>query len=146
MYYNVDGALFPAEDAFLSRLMETGATESSSSNICPAQMKEDREQTASEKTGNILHNIVVAINDLWCLKDGLYAVVKNDLPINGMCSVGKCKLIVFSFWIKSFMELLPGYGMCLVENVNCELYRLFFLDKIFSGFYYSVNCVNISLC
>ncbi|MBA0617254.1 hypothetical protein Godav_026717 [Gossypium davidsonii] len=82
---NVDGALFPAEDAFLSRLMETGATESSSSNICPVQMKEDREQTASEKSGNILHNIVVAINDLWCLKDGLYAVVKKDLPIYGSC-------------------------------------------------------------
>ncbi|TXG75589.1 hypothetical protein E1A91_1Z003200v1 [Gossypium mustelinum] len=80
-----DGALFPAEDAFLSRLMETGATESSSSNICPVQMKEDREQTASEKSGNILHNIVVAINDLWCLKDGLYAVVKKDLPIYGSC-------------------------------------------------------------
>ncbi|PPR82618.1 hypothetical protein GOBAR_AA38093 [Gossypium barbadense] len=80
-----DGALFPAEDAFLSRLMETGATESSSSNICPVQMKEDREQTASEKSGNILHNIVVAINDLWCLKDGLYAVAKKDLPIYGSC-------------------------------------------------------------
>ncbi|XP_040961713.1 E3 ubiquitin-protein ligase BRE1-like 1 isoform X3 [Gossypium hirsutum] len=65
--------------------METGATESSSSNICPVQMKEDREQTASEKSGNILHNIVVAINDLWCLKDGLYAVVKKDLPIYGSC-------------------------------------------------------------
>ncbi|TYH99763.1 hypothetical protein ES332_A11G088900v1 [Gossypium tomentosum] len=65
--------------------METGATESSSSNICPVQMKEDREQTASEKSGNILHNIVVAINDLWCLKDGLYAVAKKDLPIYGSC-------------------------------------------------------------
>ncbi|GMI98274.1 REDUCED DORMANCY 4, histone mono-ubiquitination 1 [Hibiscus trionum] len=80
-----DGVLSPTKDAFLSRLIETGATESSSSNNCPAQMKEDREQTASEKTGNILHNIVVAINDLWCLKDGLCAVVQKDFPSDGSC-------------------------------------------------------------
>ncbi|KAL4351665.1 hypothetical protein GQ457_06G033050 [Hibiscus cannabinus] len=80
-----DGVLSPTEDAFLSRLIETGATESSSSNYCPAQMEEDREQTASEKTGNILHNIVVAINDLWCLKDGLCAVVQKDFPSDGSC-------------------------------------------------------------
>ncbi|OMP00714.1 Zinc finger, RING-type [Corchorus olitorius] len=68
-----DGAPSPTEDVFLSRLMEKGATESSSSDNCPEQMEEDREQTASEKTRNILHNIVVSVNGLWCLKDGLYA-------------------------------------------------------------------------
>ena len=99
MHCYVDGALSPTEDAFLSRLMETGATESSSSNNCPEQMKEDREQTASEKTRNILHNIVFAINDLWCLKDGLHAAVGKELP---------------------------NYGMCLVETVYCVLYSLFF--------------------
>ncbi|XVE74077.1 hypothetical protein DITRI_Ditri11bG0170000 [Diplodiscus trichospermus] len=79
-----DGALSPTKDAFLSRLMETGATESSSSN-CPEQIKEDREQNACEKTRNILHNIVVAINDLWCLKDGLYAAVRKELADYGSC-------------------------------------------------------------
>ncbi|XVF22818.1 hypothetical protein REPUB_Repub12eG0203600 [Reevesia pubescens] len=80
-----DGALSPIEDAFLSRLMETGATESSSSNNCPEQMKEDREHTASEKTKNILRNIVVAFNDIWYLKDGLYAAVQKEPPNYGSC-------------------------------------------------------------
>ncbi|XP_022756963.1 E3 ubiquitin-protein ligase BRE1-like 1 isoform X2 [Durio zibethinus] len=62
-----------------------GATESSFSSNCPEQMKEDREQTASEKTRNILHNIVLAMNDLWCLKDGLYAAVEKELPNYGSC-------------------------------------------------------------
>ncbi|XP_021279614.1 E3 ubiquitin-protein ligase BRE1-like 1 isoform X2 [Herrania umbratica] len=80
-----DGASSPTEDAFLSRLMETGATESSSSNNCPEQMEEDREQIPSEKTRNILHNIVIAINNLWCLKDGLYAAVLKEHPKDGSC-------------------------------------------------------------
>ncbi|XP_007052228.2 PREDICTED: E3 ubiquitin-protein ligase BRE1-like 1 [Theobroma cacao] len=80
-----DGASSPTEDAFLSRLMETGATESSSSNNCPEQMEEDREQIASEKTRNILHNIVIAINNLWHLKDGLYAAVLKEHPKDGSC-------------------------------------------------------------
>ncbi|XP_017615340.1 E3 ubiquitin-protein ligase BRE1-like 1 isoform X2 [Gossypium arboreum] len=65
--------------------METGATESSSSNNCTEQIKEDREHTVSAKTGNILHNIIVAIDDLWCLKDGLYAAVRKELQNDGSC-------------------------------------------------------------
>ncbi|KAK8583436.1 hypothetical protein V6N13_022142 [Hibiscus sabdariffa] len=79
-----DEPLSSTEDAFLSRLMETGATESSSLDN-GEQIKEDREQTASEKTRNILRNIVVSINDVWCLKDGLYAAVRKELPDNGSC-------------------------------------------------------------
>ncbi|XP_022733211.1 E3 ubiquitin-protein ligase BRE1-like 1 isoform X2 [Durio zibethinus] len=79
------GAPSLTEDAFLSRLMETGATESSSSYNCPEQIKEDREHTASDRTGNILHNILVAIDDLWCLKDGLYAAVRKELQNDGSC-------------------------------------------------------------
>ncbi|KAB2017573.1 hypothetical protein ES319_D08G172100v1 [Gossypium barbadense] len=81
---NTDEAPSPTEDAFLSRLMETGATESSSSDNLE-QIKEDREQAASEKTRNILHNIVVSINDLWCMKEGLYAAVRKEHPDNGSC-------------------------------------------------------------
>ncbi|XP_022770213.1 E3 ubiquitin-protein ligase BRE1-like 1 isoform X2 [Durio zibethinus] len=80
-----DGAISCTEDAFLSRLMETGATESSSSNNFPEPMKEDRDQTASEKTRSILHDIIVAINNLWCLKDGLYAAVWKEHPNYGSC-------------------------------------------------------------
>ncbi|KAG4188040.1 hypothetical protein ERO13_A08G137833v2 [Gossypium hirsutum] len=79
---NTDEAPSPTEDAFLSRLMETGATESSSSDNLE-QIKEDREQAASEKTRNILHNIVVSINDLWCMKEGLYAAVRKEHPDYG---------------------------------------------------------------
>ncbi|TYI15077.1 hypothetical protein ES332_A08G163000v1 [Gossypium tomentosum] len=81
---NTDEAPSPTEDAFLSRLMETGATESSSSDNLE-QIKEDREQAASEKTRNILHNIVVSINDLWCMKEGLYAAVRKEHPDYGSC-------------------------------------------------------------
>nr|KJB24857.1 hypothetical protein B456_004G165100 [Gossypium raimondii] len=81
---NTDEAPSPTEDAFLSRLMETGATESSSSDNLE-QIKEDREQAASEKTRNILHNLVVSINDLWCMKEGLYAAVRKEHPDNGSC-------------------------------------------------------------
>ncbi|KAH1108652.1 hypothetical protein J1N35_012420 [Gossypium stocksii] len=80
-----DGPPSYTENAFLSRLMETGATESSSSNNCTEQIKEDREHTVSAKTGNILHNIIVAIDDLWCLKDGLYAAVQKELQNDGSC-------------------------------------------------------------
>ncbi|KAH1106839.1 hypothetical protein J1N35_010607 [Gossypium stocksii] len=81
---NTDEATSPTEDAFLSRLMETGATESSSSDNLE-QIKEDREQAASENTRNILHNIVVSINDLWCMKEGLYAAVRKEHPDYGSC-------------------------------------------------------------
>ena len=87
MHCYVDGDQSLIEDAFLSRLMETGATESSSSNNCPEQIKEDREHTASEKTRYILHNIIVAIDDVWCLKDGLYAAVRKELQNDGTCLV-----------------------------------------------------------
>ncbi|GMI85933.1 REDUCED DORMANCY 4, histone mono-ubiquitination 1 [Hibiscus trionum] len=79
-----DEPLSPTEDAFLSRLMETGATESSSSDN-GEQIKEDREQTASRNTRNILSNIIVSINDIWCLKDGLYAAVRKELLDYGSC-------------------------------------------------------------
>ncbi|GMJ01421.1 REDUCED DORMANCY 4, histone mono-ubiquitination 1 [Hibiscus trionum] len=80
-----DGPPCLTEDAFLSRLMETGATESSSSDNCLEHNKEDRENTTSEKTRNILHNIIVVIDDLWCLKDGLYAAVQKELQNGGSC-------------------------------------------------------------
>ncbi|KAF9687687.1 hypothetical protein SADUNF_Sadunf02G0119000 [Salix dunnii] len=67
------------KDAFLCRLMETGATESSSSNNCPDQIGLDTE-TAFEKNKNAVHNIVDTINGLWHLKNGLYAAVLKQLP------------------------------------------------------------------
>lgn len=73
---------YPSHDAFLSRLMETGATESSSADNCPNQMEEDRESGIA-RTKNILSNILAAVDNLWHLKDGLYAAVLKDLQDGG---------------------------------------------------------------
>ncbi|XP_021892764.1 E3 ubiquitin-protein ligase BRE1-like 1 [Carica papaya] len=78
-----DGGSSMSEDAFLSRLIATGATENSF-NSCPNQMEEDRDM-ASEKIKNILSNLVAAINDLWHLKDGLCDAVLKQLPEDGLC-------------------------------------------------------------
>lgn len=70
------------QDAFLNRLIETGATESCSTNDFLDPMEEDR-STVSGKTKNILSDIVHSINGLWRLKDGLYNAVLEALPENG---------------------------------------------------------------
>ncbi|KAF8364884.1 hypothetical protein HHK36_033134 [Tetracentron sinense] len=70
------------EDTFLSRLLETGATESCSANDSPNYM-EDNVQTSYTRTKNILRNIVAAINDLWYLKDGLSIALLETLPQDG---------------------------------------------------------------
>lgn len=79
-----DGVSSTFKDAFLSRLMETGATENSSTYDCTNHMKEDREMTF-EKTKDILCNIVTAVDNLWHLKDGLSAAVVKNLPEDGSC-------------------------------------------------------------
>ncbi|XP_050237140.1 E3 ubiquitin-protein ligase BRE1-like 1 isoform X2 [Mercurialis annua] len=81
---NEDGVLSSFKDDFLSRLVETGATENSSVNNCLNPMEEERENS-SEKIKNILCNIVVAINDLWHLKDGLHAKVLKEISEDGAC-------------------------------------------------------------
>lgn len=82
LIFLLDGAPSMFKDAFLSRLIETGATESSSMNDCPNQMEEERE-SASERTKNIFLNIVAATDSLWHLKDGLLTAVLKELPEDG---------------------------------------------------------------
>ncbi|KAB1225237.1 E3 ubiquitin-protein ligase BRE1-like 1 [Morella rubra] len=79
-----DGVSSTFKDAFRSRLIETGATENSSTYDCANHMEVDRE-TASRKTKDILHNIVAAIDNLWHLKDGLPATMLKELPDDGSC-------------------------------------------------------------
>ncbi|KAJ6404727.1 hypothetical protein OIU84_012821 [Salix udensis] len=79
-----DGSSSSLKDAFLHRLIETGATESSSSNNCPDQIRLDTE-TAFEKNKNTVHNIVDTINGLWHLKDGLHAAVLKQFPEDDAC-------------------------------------------------------------
>ncbi|XP_062098702.1 pyruvate kinase isozyme G, chloroplastic-like isoform X2 [Humulus lupulus] len=71
-------------EAFLSRLTETGARESSSLCDLPKQMEGDQ-QRASEQTKNILSNLVAAVDNLWYLKDGIHTVVLKKLSENGSC-------------------------------------------------------------
>ncbi|WOG95523.1 hypothetical protein DCAR_0414846 [Daucus carota subsp. sativus] len=72
----------PREDEFLKRLVETGATESSFLSNIHSQVNEVR-QAVGERTKMILSNLVGGINDLWCLKGGLYASAQN--PEDGYC-------------------------------------------------------------
>lgn len=122
--------------------METGATESSSSDNCPNQMEENRE-TASDKTRNILCNMFVAVNSLYHLKDGLYTAVLKETPGDGMYKFILCSIICtlflqdlsltshvhFSFFLgscrqKSLIEL-PSE----VKNLRLELSDLHLKHK-----------------
>ncbi|KAG8664016.1 E3 ubiquitin-protein ligase BRE1-like 1 isoform X3 [Manihot esculenta] len=88
-----DGVSPSFEKAFLSRLVETGATETSSSNGCLNSMEEDKEN-ASEKIKNVLGHIVAAIDDLWRLKDGLHATLLNEISKDGAGSQREsCELV-----------------------------------------------------
>ncbi|XP_054781371.1 E3 ubiquitin-protein ligase BRE1-like 1 isoform X2 [Prosopis cineraria] len=71
------------KDDLLSRLEQTGATESSSTYSWASQMEEQRQVTV-EKAKSVMQNIVAAVNNLWCLKDGLHAAVLTKLPGDGM--------------------------------------------------------------
>lgn len=66
-------------EEFLSRLAETGATESASMCNSFNQMEGDGE-TAYENTVNSLNNFVAAIDNLWCQKDGLHAAMLKKVP------------------------------------------------------------------
>ncbi|WCJ22965.1 E3 ubiquitin-protein ligase BRE1-like 1 [Euphorbia peplus] len=80
------------KDAFLSRLVETGATETSSGNNCLNPMEEDK-GNSSEKTRNVISNIVTAIDDVWKLKDGVHSAVLNEISEDGSsCRKESCEL------------------------------------------------------
>lgn len=112
------GASSSFEDVFLSRLLETGATECSSVSNIPNQIDEDR-RTAAERTKNILCNIVDAINGLWSLKDGLSATALKELPEDGetncvdlLFEVSVISLLFCILSLSSFYLLLPYVGSC----------------------------------
>ncbi|KAF7844930.1 E3 ubiquitin-protein ligase BRE1-like 1 isoform X1 [Senna tora] len=78
------GSPSTVEDDFLSRLQQTGATESSSTYSGDDEM-EEQIQVTIEKVKSILQNIVTDINNLWCLKDGLHTAVLTKLTGDGLC-------------------------------------------------------------
>ncbi|CAO2834803.1 unnamed protein product [Amaranthus hypochondriacus] len=78
-----DGASSSDDDLFLKRLTESVPESCLASNSFD-QMVEEGDK-ACEKSKNILHNIVGAVNDLWCMKDGLYNAVLTALPKDDSC-------------------------------------------------------------
>ncbi|XP_077236568.1 E3 ubiquitin-protein ligase BRE1-like 1 [Tasmannia lanceolata] len=69
----------PPDDAFLSRLLETGATDSCSDNMSPNQMEDDIKKSPAT-TKNFLQNILAAINDLRAVNDRLAVTLLETLP------------------------------------------------------------------
>ncbi|XP_022897217.1 E3 ubiquitin-protein ligase BRE1-like 1 [Olea europaea var. sylvestris] len=81
-----DGDFHP-EKAFLSRLLEKGATESSSAGTTTILSEEDR-QIDGEKRKSILHNTVNACEDLSNLKSSMSAACLNVLLSDGWSQQG----------------------------------------------------------
>ncbi|KAK7339260.1 hypothetical protein VNO77_19916 [Canavalia gladiata] len=79
-----DGSSSTVQDVFLSRLMQTGATECSSMYNFTNPMEEHRD-IPSEKAKSVLKNIVTAINNFWVLKDGLYTALLTKIPGDVLC-------------------------------------------------------------
>lgn len=126
------------QDAFLSRLIETGATESCSANDFSDRMEEDR-PTSCGKTKNSLSNIVSTINDLWCLKDGLYAAVLEALPEDG-------KLGLYMFLM---LFLLEAYILFEFSFIFCFIMQFFFFlglcnKKISGDLHAEVNNMRLA--
>lgn len=80
-----DGSFYAREDSFLSRLLQTGATESSSAVNNVTQTEDEHKQMDDEKMMKILQNIVATVDDIWQMKDKLCAAVLKVLPEDGSC-------------------------------------------------------------
>ncbi|KAG7574937.1 Zinc finger RING-type [Arabidopsis suecica] len=94
-----DGSSPAVKNDFINRLLETGATESSSSNICSNRMEENGVNTSSQMT-QTLSNLVAATDDLRCLKDELYPTVLRTSLGKDLC--GQLALSELESEIKSF--------------------------------------------
>ncbi|PQP97498.1 E3 ubiquitin-protein ligase BRE1-like 1 isoform X2 [Prunus yedoensis var. nudiflora] len=77
-----DGAPSALQDAFLNRLAQAGATESSCTYNISNQMEEGR-GTTFEKTKNIIGNVIAAIDNQWHVKDALHDALLKELPEEG---------------------------------------------------------------
>ncbi|KAJ8541679.1 hypothetical protein K7X08_002495 [Anisodus acutangulus] len=73
------------EDSFLSRLLQTGATESSSAVNTVTRTEFEHKKMDDEKIMKILRNIVATVDDIWQMKDTLCAAVLKALPEDGSC-------------------------------------------------------------
>ncbi|XP_022944813.1 E3 ubiquitin-protein ligase BRE1-like 1 [Cucurbita moschata] len=107
-----DGSSSSFEDAVLSRLAETGATQSSSTYSSSKHIEQEAESPC-EKTNIIKQNIDAAIENLWYLKDGLHATLLNELPKND-----------------SFRIRAPGDLINQVRNMRLRVKEFFFKKKM----------------
>lgn len=81
--FDSDGvSSFPVEEEFLSRLLETGATESCSDELSSSEINEGI-QTSQVTTRNILQNIFTCINYLWHVSDEVVSALCKTLPVDG---------------------------------------------------------------
>ncbi|XP_020203564.1 E3 ubiquitin-protein ligase BRE1-like 1 [Cajanus cajan] len=79
-----DGSPSTVQDVFLGRLMQTGATECASTCNYANQMEEQTE-ISTEKAKSVLKNIVISVNNLWVLMDGLRTALLKKLPGDVLC-------------------------------------------------------------
>lgn len=77
-----DGGSSTVQDVFLSRLLQTGATENSSTYPFAKAMEQHKE-ISPEKSKSILNNIVTSINNLLCLKDGFHTTLVKKFQGDG---------------------------------------------------------------
>jgi len=76
-----DGGPSTVQGVFLSRLMQTGATECATYNF--ANQTEENREIIAEKAKSILKNMATAVNNLWVLIDGLHTELLKKLPVDG---------------------------------------------------------------
>ncbi|XP_022635506.1 E3 ubiquitin-protein ligase BRE1-like 1 isoform X3 [Vigna radiata var. radiata] len=79
-----DGGPSTVQDVFLSRLMQTGATECATSYNFANQTKEHQE-IITEKARSILRNMATTVNNVWVLMDGLHTALLKKLPVDVFC-------------------------------------------------------------
>ncbi|CAN8318537.1 unnamed protein product [Cochlearia groenlandica] len=91
------------KEDFIKRLLETGATENSSSSIYSSRMEVDNGNTSNQLT-QTLYSLVAATNDLRCLKDRLYPTFLKMGIDKDMC--GQLSLNELESENKSFRVVL----------------------------------------
>lgn len=82
----------PPEGAFLSRLLETGATESSSGNQTANLIEGCRQIDFQnmEKAENVMSNVLASLNDLNSLKNKVHAASLKATSSFGKIIRGTC--------------------------------------------------------
>lgn len=101
---------FPVEEVFLSRLLETGATESCSDVLSSSQIDEGV-RTSQATTRNVLQNILTSINYLWHASDQAISALCKTLPVDG-------KTYGFTLYFHDiFYYLMAVHGFYVAQTI-----------------------------